>query len=354
MSLKKTSSFMREFKIRLSGSRVRSADKALKKMNAMANENGHAVYTAASKKPLGWSITPRHEQFRNTQVMGDDKQKRLFEAMSKAQVQRKSASRDTNRARLALGGMMLGAAGVTAGGTLLAKKMYEKKKQKEQEEAYYKTAGDKNIIGGIKNGLQVVKNNFAPAAELSESSAGNFLTRLKNVATFKTVRDANQLLSHFETPRHPYKLITDTRGNKAREKLNSLMETVIKADRIGAGWDAEKKKNSIDVNDYQAQAEHIMSKRSNKNWDDPTYWKKKSNVERIEANQKDLVSAIKPIRDELNNRRSKIHSTRNNALAESIGFYAIPVAATAGGIMLYKRHKKKKKQKEQENKNQVK
>lgn len=377
MSLKKTAtSFWPEFKTRLSGSRVRSIDKGLKKMNAMANENGHSIYMKASKKPLGWGITPKHEQFRNQQVQNDEQQQRLYDAMSRAQVKRKAASRDTNRARLALGGVILGGAGLATGATLLAKKMHDKKKQKEQEESYYKTAAMKDIAVKAKDGVvatgKQIAENFAHAPELDHMYGGNLVTRLGNIAKFTRVREANRILRHNGSGSKPYSIIKNTKGNVALENLNSRMKTLNNAYIVGSNWDAEKKKSSPTIGDYQAQAEHIMSNRGsmskkevenlNKNpknkskisWNDPVFSKKDDNVNRINTNQEDLLRATKPIKNSVDGDFSGVRKTRNNELAKTVGLYAIPVAATAGGIMLYKRHKKKKRQKEQENKNQIK
>ncbi len=356
MSLKKTAtSFWPEFKTRLSGSRVRSIDKGLKKMNAMANENGHSVYMKASKKPLGWGITPKHEQFRNQQVQNDEQQQRLYDAMSKWQVKRKAASRDTNRARLALGGVILGGAGLATGATLLAKKMHDKKKQKEQEEAYYKTAAMKDIAVKAKDGLvatgKQIAENFAhtPMADHWYNKPLPF--RVADIATFKRVKglsDDLKAVKNYETLKGY--------SSPSRLQANSWIQAYQKDNDEVREFEELKKRYSKKPEDDLRQSEYLHNQDKHKlRKDEPQYHEKYRQFEIYESNQNKSKKSRDSHKARIDNDvRDPILRNRNNELAKTVGLYAIPVAATAGGIMLYKRHKKKKMQKEQENKNQIK
>ena len=356
MSLKKTAtSFWPEFKTRLSGSRVKAADKALKKMNAMANENGHSIYMKASKKPLGWGITPRHEQFRNQQVQNDDYQQRLYDAMSKAQVKRKAASRDTNRARLALGGVILGGAGLATGATLLAKKMHDKKKQKEQEESYYKTAAMKDIAVKTKDGLvatgKQIAENFAHTSLADHWYNKPLSSRIADIATLKRVKGLGDDLKAVKK----YSFLREY-GNPSRARANLWIDAYQKDNNDVHEFEELKKKYSKKPEDDLRQSEYLYNQDKHKlRKDEPQYHEKRRQFEIYESNQNKSEKSRDSHKARIDNDvRDPILRNRNNEFAKTVGLYAIPVAATAGGIMLYKRHKKKKRQKEQENKNQIK
>jgi hypothetical protein len=54
----------------------------------------------------------------------------------------------------------------------------------------------------------------------------------------------------------------------------------------------------------------------------------------------------------INSKFNNIRKTRDNEIAKTVALYSVPVAATAGGIMLYKKHKKKSKDKNTEKQEQ--
>ena len=75
--------------------------------------------------------------------------------------------------------------------------------------------------------------------------------------------------------------------------------------------------------------------------------------------QKKIRSALNIQKEVVNNadnyvrdRVSKMRATRNNELAKTLGLYAIPVAATVGGVAIYKHHKKKHQSKKEKDVNQ--
>ena len=337
-----------EFHTRLSGSRVKKYDAELKHLNDVANRNGHEVYTKASKQMRGWSFMPKSEDYRWQQVHDDPKQQKIYTLMNTRQEKRKAASRDTNRARLLVGGGLLGAGALTAGGVMLAKKLKERKQNKEQEEMYYKEAADNSLSNPVITGLMQIRKNFAHAPELDHMYGGRLASRVKDIATGKRILEARRILKSNKDG--VYTAIKDTKGNKTLNTLNKDIDVFNKANEAVKNIRREKEKYTPSRTANRDNLEHLLNlKAQGKRVSNSKSYQEALNQARKLSNEDETITRNatlvgKTIDSKFNN----IKKTRDNEIAKTVALYGVPIAATAGGVMLYKKHKKKK---ESEDKN---
>lgn len=366
----------------LKGQEVRDLDNQIKGVTHNANQVGHEAYTAASKKFRGWNVVPGHESYRMKQVFANPEYSDLADRMTKLQEERKAYSQRTNRARVKAGVAVAGTAALIGGGIAL-KKYHDKKKAEKEEEEYYKTASFKDTIKGIpsatKNavksakkaakatGIQI-KHNFAHAPETDYLYGQGKKQALKDIATFKRIRELNGVLSYgaggeySEIPSDEYK------------KLNRYIRSFNKADaeskRLTKAIESQKKRvrHRTDLDSLVEQSEKAFTdsgERTNPRNNRPVGYNKRKDSQGRSYDRNSINKNIKQMSDakdkfkndadavlsHIDDTFSNIKKTRNNELAKSIALYAVPAAAlTLGGAYIYKRRKKAKQKEKSENK----
>lgn len=366
----------------LKGQEVRDLDNQIKDVTHSANQVGHEAYTAASKKFRGWDVVPGHESYRMKQVFANPEYSDLADRMIKLQEERKAYSQRTNRARVKAGVAVAGTAALIGGGIAL-KKYHDKKKAEKEEEEYYKTASFKDTIKGIpsatKNavksakkaakatGIQI-KHNFAHAPETDYLYGQGKKQALKDIATFKRIRELNGVLSYGAGGE--YSEIPSDEYTKLNRFINTFNRADAESKRLTKAIEAQKGKirHRTDLDSLVEQSEKAFTdsgERTNPRNNRPVGYNKRKDSQGRTYDRSSINKNIKQMSDakdkfkndadavlfNIDNAFSNIKKTRNNELAKSIALYAVPTAAlTLGGAYIYKRHKKAKQKEKSENK----